>query len=122
MSTLYSVRLNQGFFSALAQKLKDEKTQTQGKFYQNSRKFSLENSRNRQIGANLGQILIKNSNFNPKSAIFDKKLETFKETQGFLLNSSPKSLKNSRNRQFKKSYRAQKTAKNKPCTRLASNA
>ena len=79
----------------------------------NSRNFFHENSRNRQIGANFGQILIKNSNFSPKIvfAIFGEKIEKFPETQGFLLNSIPKSVKHSRNRQFCKSYPGKKRTK-----------
>ena len=78
-----SFDLDQGFFLAIAfaQKLKDEKTQTQEKFPKNSRNFFHENSRNRQIGVNFGQILIKNSNFRPKIAIFGEKMEIFPKTQ-----------------------------------------
>jgi len=57
------------FFSALAQKLKDEKTQTQGKFDQNSRKFSLKLKKpaNRgNFGANFDQKI----KFQPKKSPF----------------------------------------------------
>ena len=47
-----------------------------------------------------GQIYVKNSNFSQKSTFFSEKFEIFLETQGFFKNSSPKSVKNSRNRQL----------------------
>ena len=58
--------------------------------------------------ANLGQISRKNSKFCLKIAILTEKIEKFPKTQGFSQNSSPKSVKNSRNRQFRKSHHAKK--------------
>jgi len=77
----------------LAPKLKDEKTQTQGKFPENSRIFFRETQETGKFGAK--------SPFWPKNWKISE-------------NSSPKSVKNSRNRQFRKSYLAKKTPKKTP--------
>ena len=61
-----------------------------------------------------GQIYIKNSNFSQKLTFFSEKFENFLETQGFFKNSSPKSVKNSRNRKLHLLYLPKKRLK-KPC-------
>ena len=68
--------VGQGFFSPFAKKLKGKKTQTQGKFSQNSRIFcpkTQETGNFRVKFKILVQIL----------PIFDQKSENFPKTQGF---------------------------------------
>ena len=49
---------------------------------------------------NFGQISVKILNFSQKMTILGEKNENFLKTQGFFENSSPKSVKNSRNRKL----------------------
>ena len=76
------------------------------KIYLKFKDFSSETKKYSIFGPTFKQLKIW-----PKNAIFNRKFENFLKIQGFLQNSSSKSLKNSRNRQIHKSYRAQKTAK-----------
>ena len=67
----------------MAPKLKDEKTQTQGKFPENSRIFFRETQETGKFGANIGQILRKTSKNCLKIAILAKKLENFRKLKDF---------------------------------------
>ena len=76
-----------GFFWALTKKLKAKKTQTQGKWSENSRIFYPKNSRNRKFLGTFGTksvFLTQKLIFKPKNLEISQKLDHFFKTQGLI--------------------------------------
>ena len=78
--------LLQGFFSALAKKLKVKKTQTQEKFPENSRIFCPKTQKSGNFGVTLGKIL----NFQPKICLFERKNGYFSKNSRIFPKLKPK--------------------------------